>query len=91
MLLGALISMLGLTVGGWAFWTALHGSPPPGWASTLVITSLLGGAIIAIQGVVGLYVGQIFEQVKGRPLYVVAERIGGLDPPSSSGTTSGQG
>ena len=90
-LLGALLSMLGLAVGLWAFWTALRGSPPPGWASTLVITSLLGGAIIAIQGVVGLYVGQIFEQVKGRPLYVVAERVGGLDPPSSAGTTSGEG
>ena len=77
---GALISMLGLAVGCWAAWTALRGSPPPGWASTVVITSLLGGAIIIIQGIVGLYVGQIFEQVKGRPLYVVAERIGGVDP-----------
>jgi dolichol-phosphate mannosyltransferase len=86
-LAGALISMLGLAVGFWAAWTALRGSPPPGWASTVVISSLLGGAIIIIQGIVGLYVGQIFEQVKGRPLYVVAERVGGLDPPSSDEPT----
>ena len=78
-LMGVLISVFGLGVGCWAFWAALNGNPSPGWASTVVLTCLLGGAIIFIQGVVGLYVGQIFDQVKGRPLYVVAERVGGLE------------
>ena len=54
----------------------------------MAIGCLFGGAIIAIQGIVGLYVGRIFEQVKGRPLYVVAERVGGVGgeaPPESPG------
>lgn len=88
-LAGVSISILGFGVGCWAFWTAMRGTPPPGWASTLVITCLLGGAIIVIQGVVGLYVGQIFEQVKGRPLYVVAERVGGGDEDVASGPADG--
>ena len=77
-LIGVLISLSGLGVGCWALWAALTGNPAPGWASTVILTCLLGGAIIFIQGVVGLYVGQIFDQVKNRPLYVVAERVGGL-------------
>jgi len=38
---------------------------------------LLSGFIIISLGVVGLYVGRIFDQVKGRPLFVVDEQIDG--------------
>ena len=40
---------------------------------------LLSGFIIISLGVVGLYVGRIFDQVKGRPLFVVDEQIDGED------------
>jgi dolichol-phosphate mannosyltransferase len=74
--LGILLFIFGVAISVWAFYVALTGRPVSGWASTLIITSLLGGSVIFIQGVIGLYVGQIFDQVKGRPLYVVAERLG---------------
>lgn len=48
----------------------------PGWTSVVIIGLLMGGANIGAVGVVGLYVGRIFEQVRGRPLYVVDEEIG---------------
>ena len=44
-----------------------------GWASTMVSVWLVGGMILGTLGVIGLYLGKVFEQVKGRPLYVVAE------------------
>lgn len=50
--------------------------PPPGYTSLAVLTLLVGGFIIMSTGVTGLYVGKIFEQVKGRPLYVVDRRAG---------------
>jgi glycosyltransferase involved in cell wall biosynthesis len=50
--------------------------PLPGFTSLAVLILLVGGFIILSTGVTGLYVGKIFEQVKGRPLYVVAERAG---------------
>ncbi len=47
-----------------------NGDSPPGFATLAVLLLLLSGVIIVTVGVVGLYVGRIFEQVKGRPLYI---------------------
>jgi dolichol-phosphate mannosyltransferase len=44
-----------------------------GWASTMVSVWLVGGMILGTLGVIGLYLGKVFEQVKGRPLYVVTQ------------------
>jgi dolichol-phosphate mannosyltransferase len=58
----------------------------PGWASVVVVVSFLGGVQLVVTGMVGVYVGRIYEEVKGRPLYIVrdAEGFGGerrLDDP----------
>lgn len=45
----------------------------PGYASLIVSISLFSGIIISVLGVVGLYVGKTFEEVRNRPLYIVAE------------------
>jgi polyisoprenyl-phosphate glycosyltransferase len=45
----------------------------PGISSTLVVILLLGGIQLMTIGVIGEYVGRIYEEVKGRPLYVVRE------------------
>jgi dolichol-phosphate mannosyltransferase len=47
--------------------------PLPGWTSLSVEILVLGGFIIISTGVTGLYIGKIFQQVKGRPLFVVDE------------------
>jgi len=47
--------------------------PPPGYTSVMVATIIIGGFIIVSTGVTGLYIGRVFEQVKGRPLYVIDE------------------
>lgn len=51
------------------------GIPVEGWASLMVSMWFLGGAIIASVGVVGIYVGRVFDESKGRPIYVVSETI----------------
>jgi dolichol-phosphate mannosyltransferase len=48
--------------------------PPPGYTSLAVLILVVGGFIILSTGITGLYVGKIFEQVKGRPLYVIDRR-----------------
>ncbi len=46
-----------------------------GWTSIIATNVLIGGMIIMVIGVVGIYVGNIFMQVKGRPLYVIRQII----------------
>jgi dolichol-phosphate mannosyltransferase len=47
-----------------------------GWASLMTSTLFLGGVILVTIGIIGEYTGRIYDEVKRRPLYVVAERIG---------------
>lgn len=42
-----------------------------GWASTITLLGLMGGGILISIGLLGEYVGRIFEEIKGRPLYTV--------------------
>jgi dolichol-phosphate mannosyltransferase len=53
----------------------------PGWVSLMVVTSLIGSALLMSISVLGEYIGKIYEQVKGRPLYLVA-RTFNVDEPA---------
>lgn len=46
-----------------------------GYTSLILSIWLLSGLIIFFQGVMGLYIGKIFEEVKGRPIFVISEII----------------
>ncbi|MBU0711652.1 MAG: glycosyltransferase family 2 protein [Bacteroidota bacterium] len=43
----------------------------PGWASMITLILFLGGVQLMTIGVVGIYIGKIFEEVKNRPLYII--------------------
>jgi dolichol-phosphate mannosyltransferase len=47
-----------------------------GQATTLVMVLFLGGVQLISLGIVGEYLGRIYDEVKGRPLYVVSEAVG---------------
>jgi len=67
----------------------------PGYTSLAVLVLLMAGFIIISVGVVGLYVGRVFEQVKDRPLYLIEDQADGpeleLEPAASDPTAAGQG
>ena len=46
-----------------------------GYTTTVFSIWFVGGLILFILGVVGLYIGKIYDQVKGRPLFVIKNRI----------------
>jgi len=46
-----------------------------GYASLITAVSFFGGMTIATLGLIGLYVGRIFRQVKNRPVYIVGETV----------------
>ena len=50
------------------------GVPVPGWTSVMVSIYFIGGLLFANLGILGLYLGKVFDETKGRPLYVIRER-----------------
>ncbi|WP_349514272.1 glycosyltransferase family 2 protein [Erythrobacter sp. NFXS35] len=76
-IIGAIISILAF---GYAAFLIAHtiisGVDTPGYASIMVAVLFLGGLNLFSLGLMGEYIGRIAIQVRGRPLYVVAETIG---------------
>ncbi len=48
----------------------------PGWTSIIVVLSLLSGVQLVTLGLIGEYIGRIYDEVKGRPLYLLSEKLG---------------
>jgi len=63
----------------------LYGTPVLGWSSLMVSVYFLGGIIITILGVIGLYLGKTFDECKKRPLYVIAKRTSGQESRDNDG------
>jgi dolichol-phosphate mannosyltransferase len=56
-----------------AFVAHLSGHTVPGWTSLMIVVCLSNGALLTTIGVLGEYVARIYEEGKGRPLYIVAD------------------
>jgi dolichol-phosphate mannosyltransferase len=72
-LLGVVAALFGLEEAARAVLAhLLHQYSVPGWTSLMVVVSVIGGAILISIGILGEYVGKLYEQTKNRPLYLVA-------------------
>jgi glycosyltransferase involved in cell wall biosynthesis len=75
--IGAILAVPSLLLG--AFFvvrTLVWGVDVPGYASVMVAVLLLGSIQLLTLGLFGAYLGRVFAEVKGRPLYIVSERAG---------------
>jgi glycosyltransferase involved in cell wall biosynthesis len=53
----------------------MHGIGVAGWTSVIVSIYFIGGLMLANMGILGLYLGKVFNEVKERPLYIVKDTI----------------
>ena len=74
--LGLIISSSSLIISLWVVYRKFKwGFEVLGWPSVVVTTLFLGGIILIILGIIGIYLGRIFQEVKSRPLFIISERI----------------
>lgn len=79
--LGFLAAALGFLYLAYALATRFIYGNPAGWTSLAAIVLFLGGTQLVLLGILGGYVGRVYEEVKQRPLYVLEERVGFPEEP----------
>jgi polyisoprenyl-phosphate glycosyltransferase len=74
--LGTIVTILGFEEAVRAVLARMfHWYAVPGWASLTVLVSVIGGAMLISIGILGEYVGKLYEQAKHRPLYLVSHTL----------------
>ncbi len=77
---GAIIAGVSLVTGAYfVLRTLFLGVDVPGYASLMVAVLFFGGVQLITLGIIGSYIGRIFQEVKRRPLYIVRETHGFAD------------
>lgn len=77
--LGLALSLLSFAAGVASVGFYLAGATVPGWTSLVVVAFFLGGVQLVVLGVIGGYVGRIYDEVRDRPLYVIQSSKGVVD------------
>jgi dolichol-phosphate mannosyltransferase len=72
--IGLLMSIFSLLLSIWVLVGAFSwGFTVLGWPSLMASILFTGGAILVVLGIIGIYLGRVFQEVKSRPLYIVSE------------------
>ncbi|MDR1153407.1 MAG: glycosyltransferase family 2 protein [Bacteroidales bacterium] len=69
--LGIFTTVISLALCIWVLWAALSGHVIKGWASTVIPILFFSGIIILSLGIIGEYVGKIYQEVKNRPRFII--------------------
>ena len=71
--MGLAFLLIAFGIGIYVIHALVAGTAVPGWSSLILSVWLVGGFILISIGIIGTYIGKIYTEVKGRPLYHVAE------------------
>jgi dolichol-phosphate mannosyltransferase len=66
--LGLLVGILG---GGKALWDLMTGQALSGFTTVILLQIIFGSLILVVLGLLGQYLGRIYEELKARPIYVL--------------------
>jgi glycosyltransferase involved in cell wall biosynthesis len=90
--LGFLSAAAGFFVSVWAVVERLTArTVPQGWTSIIAIILLVSGVQLIMLGVIGEYIGRVYDEVRQRPLYIVGSRVGFAEAEGVSGGVTPEG
>lgn len=73
---GLISGMISILIILHVLYCKIAGEAIPGWATSMVVVCLIGGLQLIFLGIIGEYIGRIFQEVKNRPLYWVRAELG---------------
>ena len=73
---GVMISIISILVAAWIIYAAITwGYTVTGWTSLIFSIFFFSGIILVFLGIIGIYLGRVFQEVKRRPLFIISERL----------------
>lgn len=79
--LGMFAAVCAVSIGVWAIVVKMMGlGTVPGWTTIMFAVALGSSAQLLMTGILGEYVGRIYEEIKRRPLYIVENEVNALPP-----------
>ena len=76
-LLGVVVFVCSVVLGLWSLWQKVSGQALEGFTTVILLQLLIGSILMICLGIIGYYIAKIYEEVKDRPRYIVAERCEG--------------
>jgi len=83
--LGLMAGVVAMGGVGWALYSKFFGGVVRGWTTIMIMVGLGSSAQLLMTGILGEYVGRIYEEVKRRPLYVVESEVNLVGPGDAGG------
>ena len=76
-ILGVLVFLCSLVLGCWSLRQKINGQALEGFTTVILLLLLIGSALMVCLGILGYYIAKIYEEIKDRPRYIVADDCGG--------------
>lgn len=87
-LVGLILMLLSLPMMAQTLYMKLSGHALDGFTTVIMLQLIIGGTLLMAVGVIGFYVEKIYEEVKGRPRYLIAARLGSENTRADDSTLS---
>ena len=76
-LLGVMVFLCSVVLGIWSLWQKLSGQALEGFTTVILLQLIIGSVLMICLGIIGYYVARIYEEIKDRPRYIVADSCEG--------------
>ena len=75
--LGVVVFLCSVGLGSWCLWQKLTGQALEGFTTVILLQLLIGSVLMFCLGIIGYYIAKIYEEIKDRPRYIIAQELEG--------------